>query len=294
VWAPFELQPYGAESVYVEYPGQLVEMNVEPGQRVEKGDLIARLENLNLELAIAELEGQRESYRVQLEGLRELRYERSRTAEAANLATVVEKQLAATEDNLKQKQTELAQLRIVAPASGMIIPPPRTPERPRDDAMQLVAYSGTPLDQQNMGATLTPDGPQSLLCQIGDPHQWEAVLVIDQDDVDLVKGGETVRLMLDESAYHVFVSTVTKPADDALKVAPPRLASTAGGPLAAQADPDGTVRPLNTSFQAIARLDNSTGLLRNGLTGRARIETRPRTIAERLYRYFTRTFNFDL
>jgi putative peptide zinc metalloprotease protein len=294
VWAPFELQPYGAESVYVEYPGQLVEMNVKPGQRVEKGDVIARLENLKLERSIAELEGERDSQRIWLEGLQELRYAKSQTAQAVNEATVVEKQLAATENNLQQRREELAQLTIVAPASGTIIPPPRTPERPREDAMQLVAWSGTPLDEENMGATLSPEGGRSLLCQIGDPNQWEAVLVIDQDDVDLVKGGETVRLMLDESAYHVFVSTVSKPADDSLKVAPPRLASTSGGPLPAKADPDGTVRPLDTSFQAIVRLDNSTGLLRNGLTGRARIETRPRTIAERLYRYFTRTFNFDL
>jgi hypothetical protein len=54
------------------------------------------------------------------------------------------------------------------------------------------------------------------------------------------------------------------------------------------------VRPLSTSYQAVARLDNSSGLLRNGLTGRARISTESRTLAARLYRYFSRTFNFEL
>ena len=118
--------------------------------------------------------------------------------------------------------------------------------------------------------------------------------MIDQDDVDLVQGGEMVKLLLDESASDVFVSTIANPASDELAVAPPRLASTNRGPLPAQAGPDGTLRPLNTSYQAEAPLDNSSGLLRNGLTGRARIEARPRTLWWRLSRYFSRTFNFEL
>jgi putative peptide zinc metalloprotease protein len=104
-----------------------------------------------------------------------------------------------------------------------------------------------------------------------------------------------VRLMFEESAYHVFVTKMSaEPARDVMPTAPPRLASTNGGPLPAQPNPDGTVRPLNTSYQAEARLDNKLGLLRNGLIGRARIETEPRTIASRVGRYLMRTFNFDL
>jgi hypothetical protein len=100
--------------------------------------------------------------------------------------------------------------------------------------------------------------------------------------------------MFEESAYHVYVSKLERPADDAMPEAPPRLSSTNGGMLPSKADPDGSVRPLSTSYQAVAPLDNRNGLLRNGLVGRGRIETAPRTLAQRVYRYFSRTFNFEL
>ena len=70
--------------------------------------------------------------------------------------------------------------------------------------------------------------------------------------------------------------------------------STSGGPVPAQTDPDGMVRPLTTMYQGVIQLDNSLGLLRNGLIGQARIKTKPRTLANRMYRYLSRTFNFDL
>jgi putative peptide zinc metalloprotease protein len=296
VWAPFELQPYNAASVYVEVAGRLVEIGARPGDRVAAGDLIARLENHDLEFQAAQLEGERASLRSQEEGLRTLMYTPSRSEDAANKLTVVTETLAGVENRLRQLKSDLARLTITAPKAGVVIPAPRVPERPEEEDVELPTWTGTPLDERNIGATLTPESQQNLLCQVGDPNQWEAVLVIDQDDVDFVQHGQEVRLMFDESAYHVFVSKIAKPPEsgDAMTVAPQRLASTNGGPLPAVANPDGTVRPLSTSYQATVRLDNSLGLLRNGLVGRARIETRPRTIGERLYLYFSRTFNFDL
>ena len=293
MWAPFELQPHAAASVYVEVPGRLVEIGVQQGDVVKKGDLIARLENLDLELKIAQLEEDRASYEVQVDNLEDLRAVRS-TGDVAGKLAEARQLLRNVEEQLEQQRADLARLRIVAPRDGTVIPPPRIPDQRTPDDIELAGWTGTPLDKKNLGATLTPEGQRNLLCQIGDPNDWDAVLVIDQDDVDLVQEGQEVHLMLEESAYHVFVSTIANRATDALETASPRLASTSGGPLPAQAQPDGTLQPLSTSYQAIARLDNRSGLLRNGLIGRARIETRPRTLWERLYRYLSRTFNFEL
>jgi len=295
VWAPFEIRPHAAASVYVEVPGRLVEIAVKPGDKVEPGDLIAQLENLDLKMKVAQLEGQRESLRAQLRGLQDLQPDPSRTQEASYQLAHTQEGLASVEKQLAEQLTDLNRLRVVAPVDGTVIPPPRTPERPGRDEVELPAWTGTPLDEKNLGATLSPEGPQNLICQIGDPNQWYAALVIDQDDVDLVQRGREVRLMLEESAYHVFVSIIAAaPTSEELTVAPPRLASTNGGPLPAQPNPDGTVRPLNTSYQAEARLDNSHGLLRNGLIGMARIEAQPRSLFWRLKRYIGRTFNFEL
>jgi len=294
VWAPFELQPHGAESVYVEVPGRLVNVAVVPGQRVEKGDLVAELENLDLEFSAEQLRGQRASLLAQLEGLETLRFTPDRAAEAARQTADLKKLLEGAEKMLRQKERDLERLRIVAPASGVVIPPPRVNRPPVVDDAELPQWTGTPLDPENLGASLVPDGPQSMICQIGDPNDWDAVLVIDQDDAGLVQEGQPVRLMFEEWSYQRFDSTIANRARNAMTTAPPRLASTNGGPLASQPGPDGTMRPLATSYQAVARLDNSSGLLRNGLTGRARVDTAPRTLAERLYRYFSRTFNFEL
>jgi putative peptide zinc metalloprotease protein len=292
VWAPFEVQPHGAASVYIEAPGRLVELSVRPGDEVKSGDPIARLENLDLELDVARLENERDSLKAQLEGLENLRF--ANTEEASSQIDYIEQRLAGVEKQLAKQRSDLDRLRIVAPRAGTVIPPPRIAERAAADSPELPAWTGTPLDERNLGAALSPEGQQNLFCQIGDSNKWDAILVIDQDDVDLVQGGEEVKLLLDESASDVFVSTIANRATDELAVAPPRLASTNGGPLPAQAGPDGTLRPLNTSYQAEAPLDNSSGLLRNGLTGRARIEARPRTLWWRLSRYFSRTFNFEL
>lgn len=294
VWAPFELQPHGAASVYIEVPGQLVDIHVKPGQRVEKGDALADLENLDLKMEVTQLKGQRDSLEARLSGLRDLRFTTDKPVETTLEAKSVEKQLLAIEDQLNQKSNDLKKLRLVAPVAGTVVPPPRVEEPPGDKEIELPNWTGTPLERTNIGATLSPDGPQNLFCQIGDPNQWDAVLVIDQDDVDLVQEGQEVRLMFEESSYHVFVSTIANRADDEMTSASPRLSSTNGGPLAAQPERDGTLRPLSTSYQAVARLDNASGLLRNGLIGTARVTTRPRTIAQRVWRYLSRTFNFEL
>ena len=295
VIAPFELQPYDAYSVYVEVPGRLVELAVKPGQLVKKGDLIAQLENLELLQEVVRLQGERASLLTELKNLDSLLLQPSKTEQAANRYDTARKQLEGIAEQLAQKEADLQRLRIVAPVDGVVIAPPPAPERPRTDDADLPSWTGTPLDKRNVGASYSPQGQQNLLCIIGNPQEWEASIVIDQDDVSLVREGEEVRLMLEESAYHVFVSTISQVDNfEPLPVVSPRLASTTGGPLAAQQNPDGSVRPLNTSFRAIARLNDPQGLLRNGLIGTARITVKPKTVMQRVGRYLSRTFNFEL
>lgn len=141
---------------------------------------------------------------------------------------------------------------------------------------------------------MVPDGSQNLFCLIGDPDRWDVVFVIGQRDLDLVSEGQEVKLMFEQSPYYVFVSTVQYLATRELDALSPQLASTSGGPVPAQTNPDGTVEPLSTSYQGVVQLDDSLDIFRNGLIGKARIKTKPRTLANRLYRYLSRTFNFDL
>jgi putative peptide zinc metalloprotease protein len=287
----FELQPRGASSAYVEVEGTLKEILVKPGQQVAAGQLLARLENIDLEIAIAQLRGQQNAARAQLNSLNQLRF---RDESASLQLDVVSKRLESVSEQLEQKLKDLKRLELVAPAAGSVIPPPNRREHTSDARLELASWSGSPLDPRNLGATLVPDGSENLFCMIGDPDRWDAVLVVNQRDLDWVAEGQEVRLMFEESPYHVFISKIQYLATRELDALSPQLASTSGGPVPAQTNPDGRVQPLSTSYQAVVELDNSLGLFRNGLIGQARIKTKPQTLGHRFWRYLSRTFNFDL
>ncbi len=291
VLCSFELQPRNAASVYVEVEGKVEEILVEPGQQVTEGDLLVRLSNLSLQIDITQLRGEYASLQEQLKTLEQINFNQE---QAALQLDAVQESLTAINQQLEQTLRDAARLEIRATATGTIIPPPPRREPSSAQRINLASWSGSPLDKENLGATYSPDDQHNLLCQIGDPQQWDAVLVIDHRDLDLITSQQEVRLMFEESPYHVFISHVQDIADDEMEAIPSRLASTSGGPIPSQADPDGVVRPLSTSYQAAVPLDNHLGLFRNGLIGQARIKTAPRTLASRLGRYLRRTFSFDL
>jgi len=291
VMCSFELQPHDATSVYVEVEGKVEEILVEPGQHVAEGDLLVRLSNLDLKIEITQLRGELAAMQEELNTLEQINFNQS---QAGLQLDAVRESIAAIDEQLAKKIRDAERLEIRATASGTVIPPPPKRESTSNQHASLASWSGSPLQKKNLGATYSPDDQHNLLCQIGDPQAWDAVLVIDHRDLDLIASQQEVRLMFKESPYHVFVSHVKDIADDEMEAIAPRLASTSGGPVPAQADPEGVVRPLSTSYQAAVPLENSLGLFRNGLIGQARIKTTPRTLASRLGRYLRRTFSFDL
>ena len=99
--------------------------------------------------------------------------------------------------------------------------------------------------------------------------------------------------MLDQSTRRVYVSRIADISVEDLKFAPTRQMGPAGGELPTQQDASGAARLLNTSYQATVPIQPD-GLLRVGLVGQARVQIRHRTLGERLWRYLTRTFNFEL
>jgi hypothetical protein len=110
----------------------------------------------------------------------------------------------------------------------------------------------------------------------------------------LVKEGYPVEILLNQSAYHLYVSNVFEPQRSELEVTPTRLSSMAKGPIATQPDKSGVHRPLTPHYYALAPLRPDPERLRVGLVGTAKVRAPDRTLAWRLWRYFSRTFNFEL
>lgn len=287
VFCVVEVKPRGAEPVYVEVSGRLDAIQVKSRQQVVEGQELARLSNVDLQLSIAELEGKRDQYEARLASLRRVRNE----DEQANLEIPqVQETLETIVEQLAQKLKDVDRLVLKAPISGTVLPPAETPNKP-DGTGQLPMWSGTPLRNKNLGSFMNES---VLFCQIGDPANMEAILIVEQDDVEFIKQGQDVDIKLNELPFLTFNSKISEVSTKELQFAPRHLSSQRGGEVITKMDQSGVERPMNTSYQASADLNDPDGLLTLGLRGKAKIYTKWQTLGERGWRFLTRTFNFKL
>lgn len=288
IYSTLELEAHGADSVYAGVAGILENVSFQPGAKVEKDATLARLSNIDLNLALADLVMQKETQEAQVKSLDRERY--TNPAAQARLGEVKE-QLVGTEQQIREKEKDLAKLTIVAPKAGTILPPPEVPLRKPSEA-DLANWSGTPFEPKNLGCFLSE---HDLFCQVGDPNVMQALIVIDQADVAHVFEGQEVEIMLDELPGKVFTGKIQKKSKTDLRVSPRHLSGKAGGELATKTDESGIERPLTTSYQALVYpIQSDDGLLSIGLRGMAKIHVRWEPIGTRLWRWFSQTFHFKL
>lgn len=285
----FEIQLREPRPVYVDVPGTLEALFVKPGQPVRQSEPIASLTNLDVDLDIAQLRGTQARLIAEIENLKE---RRNKEQVAGLQLPNLEDQLRTVTEQLEQREIDRERLDLKAPAAGIVFPPPEIPAKkqdPTDD--QLATWSGTPLRQRNLGAFLTPG---VLFCQIGDPEKMEAILVIDQSEIDFIDVGQKVVLKLEELPGMTFESEITEISKSDLKVSPRHLSNKAGGELATKTDESGVERPMTISYQARAPLDDQEGLFRIGLRGKAKVHAGTMALGPRMYRLFKKTFNFNM
>ncbi|NLF68755.1 MAG: biotin/lipoyl-binding protein [Candidatus Anammoximicrobium sp.] len=295
----FEVGPRDAAAVYVEVPGLVKEILVKEGHRVDQGQPLLVLSNPDLELSVLDLQGRRD---VTESRLRVANREQFADDQSGLQIGQLRELLAATEQQLAEKQQELARLKLVAPTAGVIIPAAPRTSREEEAEGRLPTWSGSPLDRKNLGAAYQAS---ELVCRVGDPTDLEALLVVDQADIDLVdaamgvdsQGRPKVKLQLDAFPGRTLHSHVEQVARVELKAMSASLSSQAGGRVETKMDRSGVSRPLSTSYQARVPLDDQDalqGLISNGMRGRAQIYTRWQSLGARLYRYLSRTFHFEL
>ena len=194
---------------------------------------------------------------------------------AAMEIAAAEQSLRAAEQQLEQRRRDRDALQITAPVAGQVIPPPR---RAVQDAVdELPLWQGTPLEVQNLGASLDAG---VLLCYIGDPSKLEAVIDVDQSHIDFVANDQTVKFKLDALPGENYISHISQIA----RLERPRNPREREDPLS---------KVLDTKYQASATLDDSSGLIVPGSTGTARIRAGYQTVGQRLWRYLRHTFRFS-
>jgi putative peptide zinc metalloprotease protein len=294
----FEIGPRDAAPVYVEVPGLVEELLVKEGQTVEQGQPLVVLKNNDLELSVLDLAGRLDKTKIQLKTVERERFHDDQSGlQIGQLSEL----LTTTEQQLAEQQRELSRLRIAAPAAGVVIPAPPRPWRGDMEEGRLPGWSGSPLAPKNLGAAYA-DG--ELICRIGDPADLEALLVVDQADIDLVDAAMAkdvkpeVKLEADAYPGRYLKSRVEQVARVELKGVADSLASDNKGRLETVRDPQsGAFRPLSTSYHARVPLEDQgelRGLLCNGMKGHAQIYTQWQSLGQRLYRFLARTFHFEL
>jgi|694.fasta_scaffold40118_4 putative peptide zinc metalloprotease protein len=282
-----ELQPTDAHSVYAMVPGRVVNWHKKPGDHVEADELIATLDNIDLRLKEISYRGEFNVAELRLKMMEKQGIQDSEiTAQVGAQREVRD----AAQQKLLNIQDRTKRLEVRSPVSGTILPPPAK-EEAKDGTERLPVWSGNPFDAENEGAFFAET---DLLCLVGDTKRMEAVLVIDQADIDLVVPGHEVDIKLDSSRLETIAGKISQISEAEMEVASPNMTSQTGGRLNSTMDESGQLRPTSTSYQARVPLDEYSQSLRPGYRGQARVYVGWKSLGWRLYRFLSRTFHFDL
>jgi putative peptide zinc metalloprotease protein len=287
-----EVQPRNATTVYALVPGILDELHIEAGQHVTAGDDVAQLSNEDFQLTVIGLEQKVSLYQRKMNVLQHSRY-RSEAAELWAQLPELQTLLNSSREQLAKAKEDLAKLQVKASASGTIMPPPNK-KPPSSGGGQLPSWKGSLLDPENSGASLQSNDE---LCRIGDPNHFEALMAVDQADINSIHAGQKVRIKLDAYSGDVFEAVIESEQDISRKpmpFSPESMAVQAGGALATQTDASGAPRPISATYQVKVPLPEGMRDFKIGQRGRAKISAAPQSVGQRFWRFITRTFHFEL
>ena len=270
------------ERIYVTRTGTLVDA-LPLGESVQENQVLAQLEDSYVSREVVRLENAVRRQQARVTNLRTLHFDDDRSGEQIPAAIELLRDL---KNQLAEKRKDLASLEMRTRRVGVILaPPPRLRRLDHED--ELAAWSGIPMDDRNRECTLQRG---TLYCLVGDPARFEAIVVVEQDDIGRVAVGSHVQLDVNSGAANLIRGEVRQISRQDLQIVPPELA--ADREVATRRDEGGTARPMSTSYQVRVMLDNTPGSARlQSFRGRAFIRATPETIVARLRRWIRRNFH---
>jgi putative peptide zinc metalloprotease protein len=285
VRAPALAYAEGAEHIYVSTPGTLVR-TVSAGTTVRVGQELAQLTDFHLESDVRRLSSERGRSRTRVANL-EVRA--AVDADAASELVVAREMCADIERQLHARRKDKEGLTLKASIDGQVIPPPSIWDRSEGDQM-LPSWTGTPLESSNLQCFLERG---MLLCLVGNPRRQEAIVFVDETDVQLIRPGQRVRIRFDSGPTAFLDGKVVEVAEGDVHFVPPELI--AEKDLASRTVASGNRRPIRTTYQVRVTLDKSGDLsILPGARGTAKIAVEPQTLGERFYRAARNALTIDI
>ena len=151
---------------------------------------MAKLQNFSIERDVLAIRNECARLESQLESVRR---QRSADASLSSKLPTLEKMLEEAQARKHLREAEAAELTILAPIDGAVFSPPTILAAPMD--VKLVrSWSGTPLDKANQGAWLDSGAE---ICVIGDPIRREAMVLVRENDVELIRIGQGLTLLVE-------------------------------------------------------------------------------------------------
>ncbi len=266
IFAPMTVQSAESQELFVTVSGRLVQ-HVSEGTQVRQGESIVVLHNPDVDRKLLELETRCESLRAQLDNLRKQRGVRN---ELSQQIPVVSKSLAEAEKQLQLKRDQAQKLTLQAPCDGVVFkPPPHNLEDHDDRAAHF--WNGTPLDPINQNAWLEQG---TVVGMVGDESRREAILLVPQEQVELLRTGQPVTLRIASLPRGTITGTIT---------------AVAISPLDREIDLNDVPGP--PQYQVRVRIDPTRVTLPVRLRGIARITVDQASVLQRFGRFLAGAFS---
>ncbi len=287
VSAPFVVFPGDAQPVFVTVGGR-IQFSVAPGTQVRIGEPLGEL--VNHELSLQHEQRVAEVARLTAR-LKNLEAQRGNNESAAMRLPATRDELAGARRRLDKLTSEVQCLRLSSPLDGTVLPPPNV-VRPRTAEDSLPEWHGTPLDADNLGASLRE---QTLFCYVGDPARQDALLLVDQNAVEFVRPGQPVRLRFLSAPGVIRTGRVEEIASARAEVVARELTV---AQLAPVRNTSTGSTPAEVSYEVRVRLLEETASQTFDAAlyspGKARIACGTRSLAARFWRLLRNTFSTEL
>ncbi|XZE52097.1 hypothetical protein SH139x_003779 [Planctomycetaceae bacterium SH139] len=180
------VQLAGAQTVYVPETATVERIYVQPGQQVERGQLLASLRAPSFELEQLRSEARAGELAIQYAALRQRSVAEPELIDRlAPFAVAV----AAADELVQERAQRTASLQLRAPDAGMVFSPPAKPPA-ESSPIPRVDHDFSPL----VGATIEASEPW---CHISDPRAKQVTLSVDAKLRRHFASGQAVRVSLD-------------------------------------------------------------------------------------------------
>ncbi|MBA4019279.1 MAG: hypothetical protein C0483_19105 [Pirellula sp.] len=272
--------------LFIATPGKIVSSK-QLGDVVDAGESVATLVNLDIEREASQARSEAAQRHAAVDHLESRRVD---DPAAGDELPAARQAAAAADDRVRLSQKELARLVIRSPVAGTVLPLPQALANLGEDPQRNSAneLDSSPLAPRNHGRYLAAGTP---LCTVGDAQKREAVLVVDERDVEFVQTDADVRCQFDATGTRIWHGRVIESTAMRDTNIPPEVA--AAGHLALEAAPGGSRRPTAEYFLVRVAIEDDAGLIPIGAVGQARIDAGGQSLAARGMRFLSETFRMQ-